>query len=327
MQRSRLLVRLLVVACAIVAVAIAAATIQSPIDPAGEGSGSAGDDTPGDAPVSSPTTDFGGPLEGSGVPTFLEYLGYLLIAVIAIVIVWYLVKHRRQALTLIAACVVVSLLLLLAGEALELTVEPRANPPMEGGGLPGNGTGTEDGSQNADDVFSAPVSPLLVALGIVAVIVIGGLLLTRDDDAETAGADDDRTPTTTSESAQAVGSAAGRAADRLAAGTDADNEIYRAWWEMTDSLEVDNPESSTPGEFAAAAVDAGLDREDVADLTALFEEVRYGTTDVTPELEREAETVFRRIERQYSADDVEDGRFDHVAREDPSGRSNLGGEP
>ncbi|OYR45710.1 MULTISPECIES: DUF4129 domain-containing protein, partial [unclassified Halorubrum] len=59
------------------------------------------------------------------------------------------------------------------------------------------------------------------------------------------------------------------------------------------------PASSTPAEFAAAAVDAGVDAEPVGDLTAVFERVRYGGEEATEERERRAAEALRRIEERH----------------------------
>ncbi|WP_390215270.1 DUF4129 domain-containing protein [Halobaculum halobium] len=89
-----------------------------------------------------------------------------------------------------------------------------------------------------------------------------------------------------------------------------ENEVYRAWREMTGALAVDNPRSTTPAEFAVAAVDAGMDRDDVDTLTDLFEAVRYGAEPVTPEREREAVDALRRIEETYADGDSLDSAAD-----------------
>ncbi len=100
----------------------------------------------------------------------------------------------------------------------------------------------------------------------------------------------------------AVGKAAGRAADRIEDDADVENEVYRAWVEMTRYLEVAHPESSTPAEFASAAVEAGFDREDVDELTGLFEVVRYGGRTATDEREQRAVEALRRIELASGGD-------------------------
>jgi len=98
-----------------------------------------------------------------------------------------------------------------------------------------------------------------------------------------------------------VGAAAGRAADRLLADTDAaiTNEVYRAYREMTAHLEVPTPAATTPREFAAAAIDAGLDPDDVETLTDLFERVRYGRDTVTETDRDTVAAILRRIEDRY----------------------------
>jgi len=94
--------------------------------------------------------------------------------------------------------------------------------------------------------------------------------------------------------------AAGRAADRIERAAAVDNEIYRAWVEMTEYLDVEHPESSTPREFEAAAVDAGIDADVVAELTGLFERVRYGDEPPTEATEARAVDALRSMEDAYT---------------------------
>jgi len=100
----------------------------------------------------------------------------------------------------------------------------------------------------------------------------------------------------------ALGDAAGAAADSIEEPTAAENEVYRAWRRMTAALDVDEPTSSTPEDFAEAAVDAGMDPEHVARLTDLFRDVRYGGKDAD-EREEHAVEVLRQIERAYGGDE------------------------
>lgn len=158
--------------------------------------------------------------------------------------------------------------------------------------------GGSAGANAAGEALSAPTA--LVGL-LLVVAILGSVLLlfvsTGDDEDELAGeAPDPPAP----ERRQAVGARAGEAADRLESDADLENEVYRAWREMTGALAVDNPRSTTPAEFAAAAVDAGMAREDVTTLTEAFEAVRYGDEPATAEREREAVDALRRIEEAYA---------------------------
>lgn len=146
----------------------------------------------------------------------------------------------------------------------------------------------------------------LVGLGVVA-LLLGFAASVRDlfsrDTVEVVDeVDADEPP---DRAASAVGDAAGRAADRLLADADAavTNEVYRAWREMTHPLDVANPASSTPREFADAAVDAGLDADDVETLTTLFEQVRYGEEPLSETDRDRVVEVLRRIEATYAADE------------------------
>lgn len=100
-----------------------------------------------------------------------------------------------------------------------------------------------------------------------------------------------------------LGRVAGAAADRLEAdeGT-IDNEITRAWRRMVDLLDVDDPRADTPRAFADAATAAGMDTEDVSELTGLFEAVRYGDRPPSTDRRERALAAFRRIERTYGGE-------------------------
>ena len=58
-------------------------------------------------------------------------------------------------------------------------------------------------------------------------------------------------------------------------------EVDRAWLAMVGRLDLDRPWTRTPAEVAEAAVEAGLDPETVEQVTAAFEDVRYGGSPVT----------------------------------------------
>lgn len=151
-------------------------------------------------------------------------------------------------------------------------------------------------------LFQLPdVSPVILA-GVVGVVLIGAAVVILRATGEQAPVVDEEVPDEHEPDVRDLARAARAAADRLEKhNADVDNAVYRAWWEMTRLLDVPNPKSATPGEFAEAAVEVGMAREHVAELTTLFEEVRYGQRD--PETREEhAIEVFRMIEQEYSGD-------------------------
>jgi hypothetical protein len=183
--------------------------------------------------------------------------------------------------------------------------------PAGGGGLfptsSANGTGilpAGGGSSGLAEGASGTVSTPSAVLAILLVVALAGsvvmLFVATGDEDETVDepAEDDPEP-----DVAAVARAAGDAADRIERDADVANEVYRAWVEMTGNLDVDNPRSSTPAEFATAAVTAGMASDDVDELTRLFEEVRYGGEDVTSEREERAVAALRRIEAEYADPD------------------------
>lgn len=167
---------------------------------------------------------------------------------------------------------------------------------------------TEAAGQGA---ISPEVSPVLIAavFGLALVAVAAVLFRASGDQTVTAFDEDEEAETEQADVAD-LAAAAGEAADRLEKhDADVDNEVYRAWWEMTSLLNVPDPETSTPGEFAGAAVEAGMDEAEVGQLTTLFEEVRYGRRDPEAREERAIE-IFREIESKYgdAGSEGDDGR-------------------
>ena len=175
-------------------------------------------------------------------------------------------------------------------------------------GLGGNGTGlfpegAPGGGGFGGGEGTASTPEVLFALVVVAAIVasVAVLLLAGGDDEADERSADPGQPDEEPPDLDAVGRAAGEAADRIES-SDADNEVYRAWRDMTDALDIDRPASSTPAEFATAAVDAGVDEEPVTALTEAFERVRYGGEDPTDDRERRAVEALRRIEERHGGD-------------------------
>lgn len=170
------------------------------------------------------------------------------------------------------------------------TPDQSINLSVLNGSLPG-APGPPSGSESATNL---PVElwAILGAFGVLAVLVI--VVVSGDDPP-----DDPQTDRTRQRDADAavvaVREAAGRARDRLASGAALDNAVYRAWAEMVDALDVGDPETTTPQEFATHAVEAGMDRSAVEDLTRLFDEVRYGDRPVTDARERRAREILAAI--------------------------------
>jgi hypothetical protein len=142
---------------------------------------------------------------------------------------------------------------------------------------------------------------MLAAVGVVLVAAVAVIVRgTGDDDAgRTEGEEADDDEQLAAGAVASVAATAGEAADRIEASGDLDNEVYRAWREMTTDLEVRRPASSTPAEFREAAVQAGMAPGHVDELTDLFEEVRYGGYAATEDREQRAVAALRQIERAY----------------------------
>lgn len=306
---------------ALLAIGIAAATLDNPVSGgSGDGFGSGSGDGIGSGsgqPQATPTnTSPGGAPIGSGERVVLEapapcveWLDRPLVEVVwalALLAIAAAAAYRSKVPEL--GLVLLGPLAVLSYVAhLVLTACGTFRVEFGGGGI---GFGAADRSGNnssggamgqaADAVASQPsllLGILLVVLVLAAVVL---LIVATGDSGE--GADEEAEPEPEPETTDigAVGRAAGEAADRIAGEADAENEVYRAWAEMTEHLAVDGPESSTPAEFAEAAIDAGMAPDDVRELTALFEAVRYGTEEATEDREARAVAALRRIEAGYA---------------------------
>jgi len=214
------------------------------------------------------------------------------------------IGDKRWALKGIPVLAGIIALIIVVNHALAITLQPPEGFAMPtgnesaGGGGGGNSSSGGGGSggepAGSGNMFVTIALFGAVLIGLIAVFGAEYIPWQREDDtsrAEVAEAVSDD---------ESIGEAAGRAADRIeAAEESAANEVYRAWREMAESVDVGNPRTSTPAEFAAAAVDSGLDRDRVAELTELFEAVRYGDRPVTDEREERAVAALREIEREH----------------------------
>ena len=310
-MNSNRIVVLVVAAVCVAGLALAAATVSTPSsedrpgDGAGPGSGVPTETDANDQPTGE---------TGSGtLPDAFLYAGVVIFTITALTALYFLAKalNVRTAVVAIVAfalVLVVSMLLLSAIMDLSAFVgdgSPVGTPtptPTDSGGGGGDGNGrvpTESPTQNTD----VPIV-LLGAFGIVALVLVAAIYRFSGTDTEVAVSSPAEEEEAETDAVQAVGEAAGRAADQLEADTETvENAIYRAWREMTDALDVENPRTTTPEEFADVAIDAGMDADDVRELTWLFEEVRYGDASVTDEREQRAREALRRIQETYAGGD------------------------
>lgn len=293
MDRSTLQTAIIAI-LAIVALALVAATLTSTITPqepgVGAGDADAGGRSDGGLLPEPTPREPATPIE---IPFLTELIQlFLLLTVIAIAV--YLYMYRRELFRSLIALIAFFAFVYLLAEFLALIDTGYPSFGSRGRGLFGEGRDIGSGS----GAISPPLI-LLVLFGLAAVGVVVALRRTADEHGE---ADAEPPPPETA----AVGAAAGEAADQLEAGAlDVENAVYWAWREMTDLLEISDP-TTTPGEFAVAAVDAGMNPSDVTELTRLFEDARYGGYEPTTTEERRAIEVFRRIEAAYAPDGEEE---------------------
>lgn len=298
---------LLLALLAVLVVGVAAATLENPATGGGDGNASEG---PGTATAAG-VNETGQPVGQQSAWSRGACIGWLQsievkLLVLGVVSGVALLAYRRTGLKFIGlftlvfwgAPVGVAWYALAGCYGRESSQNAEADP-----GAPQlnetNGTGANGLDGVAAEAANEPSVALALLLGVLllaAIVVV--VFASSGGDHETS--DDAATEDVGSPDVAEVGRAAGRAADRIAGEADTENEVHRAWVEMTEHLAVDHPESSTPAEFAEAAVDAGMAPDDVRELTHLFEEVRYGGVAVTAQREKRAVDALRRIEDSYA---------------------------
>jgi len=302
----------------IVALALAAASLNSAVVTEGA-SGIGGDDRGfGDTrPDSGETTGSGTSGTEPGVvavpyapcvPFLREppvLAGYALLMLLLFGAVY---RSTRSSFAGLVVCGGVSVPLIVVWATFALCGTPQGTGSENATDGVGNGSLVPHGG--AGGVGSGGVQTLssptaLLSLLVVVALAVGAvaILASGRDDASTDPAPEPE-PGTDADVTERIGRLAGAAADRIESdeSVDAENEVYRAWRRMTESLDVNAPETTTPREFERTAVDAGMARDDVATLTSLFEAVRYGGREATEETERRAVETLRRIEADYGGE-------------------------
>lgn len=277
-----------VVVAAIVAVGLSAATLTSTVE-SGDRSGDGGPGGDGQFGLNVTDSDEDDTDEFSLLDALPHWL--VLVALTALIAIVVSVAPRQVAMAVVMAVMIFGGVLLLMVLDIDLLFEGDLSPFEGDEG--GEGPGTEE------DGLQSPLIIGLLGLGLVAVLALVFLLCLREGDAVVPGTDED---TGTEDDTAALGTIAGRAADRIEAGESGDaatNEVYRAWQEMTGQLDLEKPDTATPREFQARAVAAGMSAGDVRELTRLFEQVRYGGESATADREKRALQVLRRIEATY----------------------------
>ncbi|AGB16354.1 hypothetical protein Halru_1755 [Halovivax ruber XH-70] len=294
--------RLLAAVIAIVAIAAVAASIQFVPESAVTPGDSGGGGSP--AAMEEPELD---ETDSSGPGLLFKAILFAGIVGLLIALIVFAFYDRRDLLRKLAKLSVIVVILSLffylvmkgfdgfSGGGMNRTAgEPQdalPGPPMDGGG--------DEGGQSSSSALIEASQLFGLVVGGIVLVAIGLFVKSR------LATDDESTGGMAATAKAEVGNVAGDTADRIedASADQVENAIYDAWYRMTTILDVENPNTSTPREFAAAAVDAGFDREDVEELTSLFEAVRYGPESPTAVTERRAVEILRRIEATYGEAD------------------------
>ncbi|WP_436931099.1 DUF4129 domain-containing protein [Halosimplex halobium] len=299
----RLAAAAVVVLC-VVALALTASTLSATSsNQRGAGEGESVGVT--DDPLGQQTPTNGSAPEAPGLPG--DWVAILIAAAVVLAIPGALLMGYDRALAVVAAVVLfvglIGVYMLFSGTL---------DPPSVGQDLPNVtgdplGGGGDRGSVDESAADTERDLPALVTFGVVGFALLAALGVIYYASASVDASVDPSPPAEPdAPDREAVGAAAARAADRIDdhAG-DAENAVYDAWAEMTTALDVPDPATSTPGEFAAAATAAGMDEARVAELTDLFERVRYGSEPVTADHERQAVETLRAIQAAHEGVDAD----------------------
>lgn len=315
MDRTALQVAVLAVIC-VIAIALAAGALTAPVEvDRGDGDGGGGgldglfesDETDDGTllPGEEETDDVGFGISAlerlchpqAADPGLLGLLVLVYLAIGAVLTRLYNLGVGAVAFVILGTITVIVVPLLLVG--------------CDGGGasfeLPLSGDSVsvapEGGEETADQGSETVTTPSIILVALLFVTLIGLLAALYVGEMSDSDDPEEVPPEAELQDGPAkLASVAGRTADEIDAAADVENAVYRAWAEMTQTLSVTDPETTTPGEFATAAVDAGMNPDDVRELTRLFEEVRYGDVAVTPQREQQAIETLRRIEQTYGGD-------------------------
>lgn len=287
---------LLITVVAVFALGVSAATLDSTVEPGADGSGGGGGVQ---GPSETPDLELDDPRGGDELPPIVARLLAALFVLLALGSLVYGLLYRKRAAVLIGLLVGAAVVLWLFVQLLSLLTASDGTIGGLFGGLSGLAGGDGSGSGELRSVRNLAL--------IVAVVGFAGLAayLFTGSDRRSSVADDDGPDdeTAVDDDVSDVGRIAGRIADQLENRDDdepLENRVYEAYREMTDRLDVPTEQSTTPQEFAEAAAERGMADDDVADLTALFEAVRYGGYAATADREAEAVETLRRIERRYT---------------------------
>lgn len=303
----RTLAVLAVAALAVFAIGFSAATISSTVESGSGGGGAEGEDGP--PPVLEEDAEVDS--DASETASFLLDLLLALAALFLIGMYVYLAirRPRLAAVLLVLILVVVAVVGVLGEFSLGFAdegEEPGEEDAARAGDGEGEGEGFDEGDGEGSGEESSTLDTSLALVAILSVVLILGAVLALRRGSDGTGAEEGEKPDEGVDSTT-IGAIAGRAADRIEedneTGTDAENEVYRAWREMTARLDADSGETTTPREFQQLAVETGMQPDDVRELTGLFERVRYGGADATEDREQRAVRVLRRVESTYGEDE------------------------
>lgn len=268
-------------------------------------------------PISTPDDD--APVGGERIDLFAEsdFPSGLFIAIVIVfagiaVIAQFVGHPKRTFLRIIGLSVIVAFLFELFNVLRGVvSVDPPeiVPPPSNLGTPPPTPENTSDFGQGEPNSFVIPEGDpagIVILAGLLGIVVF---LAWRSGSIQTVIASLANTQSDEiDESLDAVGDLAGQVADTVEAATSAraaDNAIFRAWREMVDLLDAADPQSATPRQFAATAIEAGMDQEDVTVLTETFEEVRYGDAPLSQERRERAVAALRRIEQTHGSTDAD----------------------
>lgn len=316
--------KLIIPLLAIIAISLAAATLTSPTAVGGIGTGEENDPSEG---LGSAANEPGGPgfsiafddesfIDfGSAAPLInipcLEFLTderFIIGTLIAVIIIGYVLYKQAGILAPLGVYIVTTPPAILIYRLLTQcsTVEPSrlvfaftngeaANVTSISLPLPGlGGADTAAGTAEPTSVF------LFVILGLGLLIAIIVLYESTGDDIPSDPSSTQTTGSPWLPSTKPVETSHPFSPTHNS--VIADNKIYQSWKKMTQEIDLPRPNATAPREYAEKAIEEGKHADAVQRLTHLFEEIRYGTTQPTPETEKQAVQALEQITDEENED-------------------------
>jgi hypothetical protein len=228
---------------AILALGISAATLTTTVESGTDGTGGGGGGI--QAPTGTPDFDLDDPRGGGELPEIVSQLITALVVLVTLACLIYGLLYRKRAAVLIGLLLGSVVALWLVAQLLATLSSPDGRLGGFGGFSGFIGSGESSGGQ------LRTFQNLALVVLVVGLAVLAGYLFTGSDRRSSilSGDESESDSPEADDEVTEMGRIAGRAADRIEshdADEALDNQVYEAYREMTEQLDVPTDRSTTP---------------------------------------------------------------------------------